>query len=153
YDGETQATAKAYGCLATPHVFLFDQDRKLRYKGRFDDSRFAQANTVTSPDARKAIEAMLAGEAPPVAETKVMGCSTKWLSNKADRDRVEEQWNHTPITLETIDGAGIAALVRNDTTKLRLFNVWATWCSPCVQEFPHLVSLSRRMSNRDFEVI
>src|SRR6267143_2052690 len=38
YDGETQATAKAYGCLATPHVFLFDRERKLQYKGRFDDS-------------------------------------------------------------------------------------------------------------------
>ena len=153
YDGETQATAKAYGCLATPHVFLFDQERRLRYKGRFDDSRFAEASTVTSPDTRNALEAMLAGKTPSVAETKVMGCSTKWLTNKAERDRVEEQWNHTPVTVETIDAAGIAALVRNDTSKLRLFNVWATWCGPCVKEFPNLVSLSRRMSNRDFEVI
>src|SRR5262249_54078333 len=61
YDGETQSTAKAYGCLATPHVFLFDAERKLRYQGRFDDSRFADAATVTSPDARNAIEALLAG--------------------------------------------------------------------------------------------
>ena len=40
YDGDTQATAMAYGCLATPHIFLFDENRKLRYKGRIDDSRF-----------------------------------------------------------------------------------------------------------------
>lgn len=52
FDGETQAVAKAYGCLATPHVFLFDQERKLRYRGRFDDSRYADAATVTSPDAK-----------------------------------------------------------------------------------------------------
>jgi peroxiredoxin len=153
YDGETQATAKAYGCLATPHVFLFDQERKLRYKGRFDDSRFADASTVTSPDTRNALEAMLAGKAPPVAETKVMGCSTKWLTNKAERNRVEVQWNHAPVTVETIDATGVAALAKNDSSKLRLFNVWATWCMPCVKEFPNLVSLSRRMSNRDFEVI
>ena len=46
YDGETQATAKKYGCLATPHVFLFDQNRKLRYQGRFDDSRYPDPATV-----------------------------------------------------------------------------------------------------------
>src|SRR5882757_7705497 len=52
YDGDTQVTAKAYGCLATPHVFLFDRERRLRYMGRFDDSRFPDPATVTSPDAR-----------------------------------------------------------------------------------------------------
>src|SRR4051794_10312667 len=46
YDGDTQKTAKAYGCLCTPHVFIFDHERKLRYMGRLDDSRFAETNTV-----------------------------------------------------------------------------------------------------------
>jgi thiol-disulfide isomerase/thioredoxin len=153
YDGETQATAKAYGCLATPHVFVFDRERRLRYKGRFDDSRFADAATVTSQDARKAVEAMLASRPVPVEVTPPQGCSTKWLSNKAEIAQVNEQWNHAPVVLETIDAAGVAALARNDTKKLRLINVWATWCAPCVQEFPGLVSLSRRLSNRDFELI
>jgi peroxiredoxin len=153
YDGETQNTAKAYGCIATPHVFLFDADRQLRYAGRFDDSRFADAATVTSPDTRNALEALLAGRPVPVEMTKPMGCSTKWLSNKAEIAKVEEQWNSAPIELETIDKAGAAALARNDTKKLRLINVWATWCGPCVKEFPGLVSISRRLGNRDFELI
>ena len=153
YDGETQATAKAYGCLATPHVFLFDQERKLRYKGRFDDSRFANEKTVTSPDTRNAVEALLAGKSVAVAETKVMGCSTKWLSHKAEIAVLEEQWKSAPVALETIDAAGVAALVKGDTGRTRLFNVWATWCAPCVKEFPGLVSLSRRLGNRDFEMI
>ncbi|MEY2428817.1 MAG: hypothetical protein QOJ40_1702 [Verrucomicrobiota bacterium] len=153
YDGETQVTAKAYGCLATPHVFIFDRERRLRYKGRFDDSRFADAATVTSPDARNAVEALLAGRHVPVEVTAPQGCSTKWLSNKAEIAQVNEQWNHASVTLETIDAAGVAALARNDTKKLRLINVWATWCAPCVKEFPGLVSLSRRLSNRDFELI
>src|SRR5262245_13142912 len=80
YDGETQVTAKAYGCIATPHVFLFDRDRKLRYAGRFDDSRFADPATVTSPDTRNAVEALLADKPVPLETTKVIGCSTKWLS-------------------------------------------------------------------------
>ena len=153
YDGETQSTAKAYGCIATPHVFLFDSERKLRYAGRFDDSRFADPASVKSADTRNAIEALLTGRPVPVELTKPMGCSTKWLSNKAEIAQVEEQWNSTPIELETIDKAGVTALARNETKKLRLINVWATWCTPCVKEFPGLVSLSRRLGNRDFELI
>src|SRR5439155_6203408 len=62
YDGEAQKTAKAYGCLCTPHVFLFDRDRRLRYMGRLDDSRFADPATVKSADARNAIDALLTGK-------------------------------------------------------------------------------------------
>ena len=82
--GDTQQTAKNYGCLATPHVFLFDQARKLRYVGRVDDSRFADPATVTSFDARNAVVALLAGKPVPVEKTLVTGCSTKWNSNKAE---------------------------------------------------------------------
>jgi peroxiredoxin len=153
YDGETQATAKAYGCLATPHVFVFDQKRQLRYMGRFDDSRFADAKTVTSSDARKALNDLLAGRPVAVAVTKPMGCSTKWLWKKAEIIQADEQWKSAPVSVEPIDAAGVAALARNGTQKLRLVNVWATWCIPCVHEFPGFVSISRRLSNRDFEVI
>jgi peroxiredoxin len=153
YDGETQKTAKAYGCIATPHVFLFDADRKLRYTGRFDDSRFPDATTVKSPDTRNAVEALLAAKAVPVEVTKPMGCSTKWLSDKAEVAAVQEQWNETPVRVETIAKDSVASLAKNETQKLRLINVWATWCSPCVKEFPGFVALSRRLANRDFELI
>ncbi len=86
YDGDTQVTAKAYGSLCTPEVYLFDRDRKLRYVGRFDDSRFAETNTVHSPDTRNALEEMLAGKPVTTAETKPFGCSTKWIENKAAVD-------------------------------------------------------------------
>jgi peroxiredoxin len=153
YDGETQKTAKAYGCLCTPHVFIFDRDRKLRYMGRVDDSRFADPSTVKSPDARNAVEAMLAGKPVPVESTRPMGCSTKWLEKKKQVMEIEQQWSSAPVTLETVDLAGVAKLAKNDTNKLRLVNVWATWCAPCVAEFPGFVSLSRRLGNRDFEFI
>src|SRR5690606_29545851 len=50
YDGDKQVTAREYGCLATPHVFIFDQARKLQYAGRYDDSRFPDEATVKSHD-------------------------------------------------------------------------------------------------------
>ena len=153
YDGDQQAAAKAYGCLATPHVFLFDRQRNLRYMGRFDDSRFPDPATVTSPDARNAVEALFAGKPVPVEVTRPQGCSTKWADKKGEVAQADEQWKGAPAPLETIDAAGVAALARNSTQKLRLINVWATWCVPCVKEFPSLVSLSRRLGNRDFELI
>lgn len=153
YDGETQATAKAYGCLATPHVFIFDAERKLRYKGAFDESRYADPATVKSPDARNAVEALLAGRQVEVTETRPHGCSTKWLEKKASVAVDEEKWEKAEVEVETIDAAGVAKLRKNGTKKVRLFNVWATWCGPCVEEFPELAKTARKFALRDFELI
>ncbi len=154
YDGETQDVARAYGCLTTPHVFVFDAERKLRYKGRFDDSRFGgDDSTVKSPDTRNAVAALLEGKPVPVAETKPFGCSTKWRSKKTNVAEKMAKWDATAVEVETIDKAGVEALRKNGTNKVRLFNVWATWCAPCVQEFPELVTTARKFGLRDFEFI
>ena len=115
YDGDKQTTAKAYGCLCTPHVFLFDHARKLQYMGRFDDSRFAETNTVHSTDARNALEELLAGKPVTTAVTKPFGCSTKWIENKAELIRIDEKMYGGPVVLESIDATNVAALARNDT--------------------------------------
>ena len=153
YDGETQATAHAYGCLATPHIFVFDKERKLRYEGRFDDSRYADPATVKSQDARNAVEAMLAGKEVAVTDTKVHGCSTKWMSKKDAVAKDDEKWEKGTVNVELIDAAGVEKLRKNDTNKVRMFNVWATWCGPCVGEFPELVKTSRKFGLRNFEFI
>jgi len=153
YDGDTQSVAKAYGCLATPHVFIFDAERKLRYKGRFDDSQFEDPATVKSPDARNAVEALLAGQPVPVPITKPQGCSTKWRSKHAGIATAKEKWDKTPVDVDTIDTAGVAALRKGGTKNVRLYNVWATWCVPCVAEFPELVATSRKFDMRNFEFI
>jgi thiol-disulfide isomerase/thioredoxin len=154
YDGETQATAIAYGALATPDLFLFDEQRKLRYSGRFDDSRFADPKTVKSNDAINAMNDLLSGKPVTVSTTRPMGCSVKWLSKAKKAGAAKDTaWHHEPVTLEPIDSAGVAALVRNETQKLRLINVWATWCVPCVEELPDLARLSYRLARRNFEVI
>src|SRR4051812_29803375 len=154
YDGDTQAVAKAYGCLATPHVFVFDADRKLRYKGGFDDSRFGgDDSTVKTPFTRNAVKAVLAGEAVPVEITKPEGCSTKWRTKQTAIAKKMEKWNQTPVDVEPIDTGGVAALRKGGTPNVRLINVWATWCEPCVVEFPELVGASRQFDMRNFEFI
>ncbi len=152
-DGDTQKTAKAYGALATPHVFIFDHDRKLRYQGQFDDSRFPDPSTVKTTDGPNAVRALLAGSPVPVEVTKPHGCSVKWMEKSASVKEFNAKWENTPVTLETIDPEAVTKLARNDTKKYRIINVWATWCAPCVQEFPGLVSVGWRLSMRPVELV
>lgn len=154
YDGETQAVAKSYGALATPDLFLFDENRKLCYSGRFDDSRFEDPKSATKHDAINAFDDLVAGRPINVPYARPMGCAVKWLT-KVHKAAVANQgaWEHEPITLEPIGAAAVAELAKNPTKKLRLINVWATWCGPCVAEFPELAKLSRRLKKRDFEVV
>src|SRR5450759_4337708 len=68
--------AEALGAERTPEVFLFDEKRRLRYHGAIDDSR--DENAVSRSYLREAIDALLAGKEPPVAETEAAGCTVKW---------------------------------------------------------------------------
>jgi peroxiredoxin len=150
YDGDTQSTASAYGPLATPHVFIFDQARKLRYQGRIDN---AEVGHVTSTDARNAIEALLAGKPAPLETTRVFGCSIKWSDKRQSVLDALQKWDAEPVTLDTIDATAVAKLAHNSTNKLLLVNLWATWCGPCVEELPDLVTMNRMYRDRDFEFV
>ncbi|MBZ0253843.1 MAG: thioredoxin family protein [Candidatus Methylomirabilis sp.] len=74
---EDQSVATAYGAACTPEVFVFDRERRLRYTGRIDDNH-RDASKVTKRELRDALDALLAGKAPPAAETHPIGCSIKW---------------------------------------------------------------------------
>jgi len=113
YDGGTQKTAMAYGCLCTPDVFIFDRDRHLRYRGRFDDSQVADPASVHSTDGANAVAALLAGRPVPVETTRPVGCSTKWLTKKGEVAEGNEAWKNLPVTIQSVDAAGIAELARN----------------------------------------
>lgn len=77
YD-QSQSVAKAYDAACTPDFFLFDKELKCVYRGQFDDSRPGNDIAVTGGDLRKAIEAMLAGEAIDENQKVSMGCNIKW---------------------------------------------------------------------------
>ena len=150
YDGETQSVAHAYGVIATPQVFIFDAGRKLRYTGRFDDG---EVKPVKSHDAKNAVDAILAGTEVAVKTTRVPGCSTKWAEKEADARKSLERWNAEPVALAPIDLPAVALLAKNNTKKLRLINLWATWCGPCVAELPELVTMNRMYRGRNFELV
>lgn len=152
YDGDTQQVSKAYGPKATPHVFVFDQARKLRYVGRIDDNE-RHPDKVTSADTRNAIEALLGGKPVPVEQTRTFGCSVKWGDKRGSVDEAFAKWAQEPVGLEVSNAAKLRQLLENKTDKLRLINVWATWCGPCVIEFPDLITINRMYRHREFELI
>ncbi|MBL7154488.1 MAG: redoxin domain-containing protein [Phycisphaerae bacterium] len=151
YDGETQKVSRAYGPITTPHVFIFDKARKLRFVGRIDDSE--KPKRVKVRDTRNAIEALLAGKEVPVKKTRTIGCSIKWAAKKEYAKKAFEKWARETVSMEMIDVKGLRELVKNDSDKLRLVNVWATWCGACVVEFDELVEINRMYRGREFEMI
>lgn len=151
YDGRTQKVSRAYGPVTTPHVFIFDKARKLRFVGRIDDSE--KPKRVKVRDTRNAIEALLAGKEVAVKKTRTIGCSIKWADKRESAKKAFEKWAREPVSLEMIDAKGIRELVKNDSDKLRLVNIWATWCGACVVEFDELVEINRMYRGREFEMI
>ena len=153
YDGDEHHFSTLYGPTATPHVFVFDKDRKLTYQGRIDKSE--KPGTAQSEDLIYAIDQTLAGQA--LAEdrsvTPAFGCSIKWGWKNEWTLKVNEDWKKKPVTLSKIEIDELGKLLENDSEKLRLVNFWATWCGPCIIEYPEFVELQRMYGERDFEFV
>ena len=151
YDGETQAVARKYGPAATPHVFVFDRQRHLRYEGRVDSSpREAYAKVA---DARNAIDAVLAGKPVAVTKTPTVGCSTKWLYKEASQDEEMQKIGQEPVAVKLASLDDLKSLRRNPTGKLLLVNFWATRCGGCTHEIPEIQTIYRMYRLRPFDVI
>lgn len=152
YDGETQDTTWAFGALSTPHTFIFDEERKLRYQGQFDDARrsYGEAETKT---AQNAVDAILAGEEIEEPITRAFGCSTKWSWKVPAAKQAELDWDALPVTVASLSAEEAKAIGANKTEKLRLINLWSLTCGPCIAEFPDLSETYERFQRRPFEVI
>lgn len=111
YDGDTQAVALKYGPTATPHAFIFDQKRILRYEGRIDSNPRVQL--ATKHEARDAIEALLADAPVLVQTTPAVGCSTKWAYKEKGAVAEVAQGDQKPVTVEMISVDELKALRQN----------------------------------------
>jgi peroxiredoxin len=147
YDGETQAVAAKFGAVSTPHIFIFDTDRKLRYQGRIDDNMLASA--ATTHEARDAIDALLAGKPVPAGTTRAFGCSTKWLSKSGD---VQAEWARIlaePVKVDMASVDDLKKLRANSTGKMLVVNFWSTKCKECLSGFYDLETSYRMYRIRD----
>lgn len=151
FDGDAQIVAKQFGVTATPQIFVFDRDRKLRYQGRIDDNPFD--DRVTARDAQDAIDALLARRPVRLSTTKPFGCPVSWLSKASDVEAERARIQLEPVTVQPIGADDLRKLRQNGTNKLLLVNFWATWCAPCVGEFPELQSTYRMYRGRGLEFV
>ena len=151
YDGEMQVVTRAYGPQATPHVFIFDKERRLRYEGRFDDNY--RVEKVTTQDAQNAIDALLASKAVAVAHTGVFGCSTKWQEKEALRAAAEQKLNAQTVSVDMANADELKKLRANAGDNYTLVSFWATWCGSCVAEFTDMQDLFRMYSDRGFNLV
>jgi len=151
YDGDTQQVTRAYGPQATPHVFIFDQQRHLRYEGRMDNSY--RMELVKSQDARNAIDALLAHKEVAVKHTGVFGCSTKWKEKSAARVAALEKIDEQPISVDMISKNELTKLSKNPGHQMMLVDFWATWCGSCIVEFADLQNTLRMYGARDYSVV
>jgi len=82
---ESQEVAKAYQAACTPDFYLFDRDRRLVYRGQFDDSRPGNGRPVTGVDLCAALDAVLAGRPAPSNQRPSLGCNIKWKRGNAPK--------------------------------------------------------------------
>jgi peroxiredoxin len=151
-DGATQAVALKYGPVATPHIFIFDQQRKLKYEGRIDSN--SREELVSKHEARDAIEAVLADKPVAVEHAPAVGCSTKWAYKEAGAKAEVAQGEQEPVNVELVSADQLKALRTNTATKrLLLVNFWATWCGPCTAEFPELQKMVRQYRKRELDIV
>jgi thiol-disulfide isomerase/thioredoxin len=151
YDGDDQTVVQAYGPVATPHVFVFDEQRKLRYEGRIDNN--IGESLTTTHDARDAIDALLVGKPVPVEHTAPLGCPINWKLEASPRLAELKRVAAEPVRLEPAGASELRQLRRNPTGKMLLVNFWATWCGPCVSEFPDLLATWRMYRGRGFDLV
>ena len=151
YDGDTQKVSHNYGPKVTPHVFIFDAQRKLRYEGRIDDH--LQEAKAKTHDAREALDALVAGKPVPVDHTPVFGCSTKWMSHAETAREEMQEWMTRPVELQSATLAELGKLRGNPDHKTLMVNFWATWCAPCKTEFPKLLQTYLWYRSRDFDFV
>jgi peroxiredoxin len=151
YDGDTQSISIKFGAVATPHIFIFDQQRKLQYQGRIDDNQ--REDLAKSHDARNALDAMLAGQPVPVTETKAFGCTTKWLSKASG---VEQEWARIqaePVTVDMVGADDLKKLRANATDKVTLVYLWANNCAACTSQIFDLETTYRMFRKRAFDLV
>lgn len=152
YDGDSQKVSKAYGPNATPHAFVFDKQRKLRYTGRIDDME-SPFKKPGSQDTRNAIDAILAGHEVPVQTTKVFGCSVKWAEKSYLVQQYLDKWAKEPVSLKTLNEQGMKDLLHNDSDKLRLIYCWSLLNKQDEKQLYEFVNINRMYRDRDFEFI
>ncbi len=151
---EGNVVADAYAAERTPKVYVIDAEGVLRYQGRIDNSQ--NIRLVKQNDLRVALDELLAGKVVTVADTQAMGCIIKRVQDLAQSKTAKPAPGKTTtkpaaakpaaasaaaVNVALLKPAAFADMIKKSAGKVVIVNFWATWCGPCVAEFPEFVKL------------
>jgi peroxiredoxin len=148
YDGETQAITQKYGAIATPHVFIFDKDRKLQYQGRIDDNQ--NEDLVKIHDAADAIDELLAGQPVANPNRPAFGCSTKWLEKSVGWQKEQDKISAQPVNLTQASLDDLKSIRANAGPKVAVIHFWNSSDKSLASDFKDLETTWYWYANRPF---
>jgi peroxiredoxin len=147
---EGSQVADLYHAQSTPEMFVIDGAGRLRYHGRIDNS--PELPRVRRHDLREALDELLAGQAVTVAETRAFGCAIK-RAKPAAQSKAATKASAAAAPVARLKPAEFPKLKEQAQGKVLVVNFWATWCGPCVAEFPEFVRLDEKYRARGVEII
>ena len=151
YDGKTQEVAKAYGVRVTPHAFLFDKKRKLRYSGRIGDPK--NPDREDREELRIAINSLNHGIEPAVVRGLVFGNSIKWIKDRIIAEKTRERFARESVYLKKANIRTLKFVRRNDSKLPKLIYVWSNQDKNNRQELLQLAAIHKIYRKRGLKLV
>jgi peroxiredoxin len=143
--------ADAYGAQRTPEIFLIDNQGILRYHGRIDNSR--EVRRVNRQDLRAALNELVEGKGVSVTEGKAFGCPIKRSQEAKKIKAVASKAKSVEPKIALLKPADFNKYKDAAKGKVLVVNFWATWCGPCVAEFPELVMIDEKYRDKGVKLV
>ncbi|MFP6892099.1 MAG: thioredoxin family protein, partial [Opitutales bacterium] len=151
YDGKTQEVAKAYGVRVTPHAFLFDKKRKLRYSGKIGDPKTPEQ--ADRQYLELAVNSLIHGSEPDVVHSHAFGNSIKWIKNRIITEKTMVRYSRESVYLKEATITTLQFIRKNNAKRPILIYVWSNQDKNNRQELLQLAAIHKIYRKRGLKLV